>query len=109
VTEKFDVIVIGLGAVGSATAFQLAKRGAKVLGIDRFTPPHKHGSSHGETRITRLACGEGPVYTQFARRSHEIWRELERETGEQLLLQNARQSVVPASEHRRGGRKRRRP
>lgn len=87
-TEKFDVIVIGLGAVGSATAFQLAKRGAKVLGIDRFAPPHKFGSSHGETRITRLACGEGPVYTQFARRSHEIWRELERETGEQLLLQN---------------------
>jgi sarcosine oxidase len=88
VTEKFDVIVIGLGAVGSATTFQLAKRGVKVLGIDRFTPPHKHGSSHGETRITRLACGEGSVYTQFARRSHEIWRELERETGEQLLLQN---------------------
>jgi sarcosine oxidase len=88
VSEKFDVIVIGLGAVGSATVFQLAKRGAHVLGIDRFAPPHKHGSSHGETRITRLACGEGPVYTQFARRSHEIWRELERETGERLLLQN---------------------
>ena len=87
-TEKFDVIVIGLGAFGSATAFQLAKRGAKVLGIDRFAPPHKFGSSHGETRITRLACGEGAVYTQFARRSHEIWRELERETGEQLLVQN---------------------
>ncbi len=87
-TEKFDVIVIGLGAVGVATAFQLAKRGAKVLGIDRFAPPHKLGSSHGETRITRLACGEGPVYTQFARRSHEIWRELEDETGEQLLLKN---------------------
>jgi sarcosine oxidase len=88
VSEKFDVIVIGLGAVGSATVFQLAKRGAKVLGIDRFAPPHKFGSSHGETRITRLACGEGPLYTQFARRSHDIWRELERETGEQLLLQN---------------------
>jgi sarcosine oxidase len=88
VTEKFDVIVIGLGAVGSATVFQLAKRGAKVLGIDRFAPPHKYGSTHGETRITRLACGEGAIYTQFARRSHELWRELERETGEQLLLQN---------------------
>jgi sarcosine oxidase len=88
VTGKFDVIVIGLGAVGSATTFQLARRGARVLGIDRFAPPHKLGSSHGETRITRLACGEGAVYTQFARRSHEIWRELERETGEQLLLQN---------------------
>ena len=86
--EKFDVIVIGLGAVGSATIFQLAKRGTKVLGIDRFAPPHEFGSSHGETRITRLACGEGPLYTQFARRSHEIWRELERDSGEHLLLQN---------------------
>ena len=46
------------------------------------------GSSHGETRITRLACGEGPEYTQFARRSHEIWRELEAETGKSLLVQN---------------------
>ena len=85
---KFDVIVIGLGAMGSAAAYQLAKRGAKVLGIDRFTPPHAFGSSHGETRITRLACGEGPEYSQFAIRSHRIWRELERDTGDELLVQN---------------------
>ena len=97
-SEKFDVIVIGLGAVGSATVFQLAKRGAKVLGLDRFAPPHKFGSSHGETRITRLACGEGPVYTQFARRSHEIWRELERDTGERLLLQNGLLVISGAGE-----------
>lgn len=84
----YDVIVIGLGAMGAAATYQLAKRGQKVLGIDRFTPPHAHGSSHGETRITRLACGEGPEYTQFARRSHEIWRELERDTGATLLVQN---------------------
>lgn len=80
-----DVIVIGCGAVGSATLYQLAKRGVKVLGLDRFHPPHDRGSSHGDTRITRLALGEGPQYLPFARRSHEIWRELEKETGRSLL------------------------
>jgi sarcosine oxidase len=59
-----------------------------VLGIDRFTPPHAFGSSHGDTRITRLACGEGVAYTPFARRSNEIWRELERLNGKTLLTQN---------------------
>ena len=87
-TEKFDTIVIGLGAMGAATLYQLAKRGRKVLGIDRYDPPHSFGSTHGETRITRLACGEGPVYTQFARRSHDIWRDLERESGKELFVQN---------------------
>ena len=80
--------MIGLGAMGSAALYQLAKAGQRVLGIDRFAPPHRMGSSHGETRITRLACGEGPEYTQFARRSHEIWRELEAKTGKSLLVQN---------------------
>ena len=86
--NTFDVIVIGLGAVGAATTYQLAKSGARVLGLDRYAPPHDLGSTHGETRITRLACGEGVEYTPFARRSHEIWRALERETGETLLVQN---------------------
>lgn len=86
--RQFDTIVIGLGAMGSAALYQLAKAGQRVLGIDRFAPPHRMGSSHGETRITRLACGEGPEYTQFARRSHEIWRELEAKTGKSLLVQN---------------------
>ena len=85
---SYDVIVIGLGAVGAATTYQLAKAGARVLGIDRYAPPHAFGSSHGETRITRLACGEGLEYTAFARRSHAIWRDLERATGETLLTQN---------------------
>lgn len=87
-STRFDTIVIGLGAMGSAAAYQLAKAGQRVLGIDRFEPPHRIGSSHGETRITRLACGEGPEYTQFARRSHQIWRELEGATGKSLLVQN---------------------
>ena len=84
---SFDVIVIGLGAMGAATTYQLAKAGARVLGIDRYAPPHIYGSTHGETRITRLACGEGPEYTPFARRSHQIWRDFERATGETLPVQ----------------------
>ena len=72
----------------AAATYQLARRGAKVLGIDQFSPPHELGSTHGETRITRVACGEGPEYTAFAARSHEIWRELEAETGLELLTQN---------------------
>ena len=83
-----ECVVLGLGAMGSAAAFQLARRGRHVLAIDQLSPPHSYGSSHGETRITRLACGEGPEYTQFARRSHQIWRELEAKTGKSLLIQN---------------------
>ncbi len=84
----YDAIVLGLGAVGSAAAYQLAKRGARVLGIDQFAPPHHQGSSHGGTRITRLAIGEGELYTPLAMRAHEIWREIERETGTDLLCTN---------------------
>lgn len=79
---SYDVAVIGLGAVGSATLYQLSKTGVKVVGIDRFAPPHTFGSSHGETRITRLAVGEGEEYVALAKRSHEIWDELESLTGE---------------------------
>jgi sarcosine oxidase len=83
--DKYEVLVLGLGAMGSAAAFQLAKRGRKVLGIDQFTPPHRLGSSHGETRITRLAIGEGEHYTPLVMRSHELWREIEAESGADLL------------------------
>lgn len=82
-----DVIVVGLGAMGSAAAYQLARRGATVLGIDRFAPPHERGSSHGETRITRQATGEGDEYIPIVMRSHEIWREIEADTGAELFLQ----------------------
>jgi sarcosine oxidase len=81
-----DVIVIGLGAFGSAVACQLARRGAAVIGIDRFHPPHDLGSSHGATRITRLAVGEGAQYVPFVQRSHQIWRVLESELGQPLHL-----------------------
>jgi sarcosine oxidase len=80
-----DVVVVGLGAVGAATLYQLARRGARVVGIDRFRPPHAFGSSHGETRITRLAIGEGDEYVPLVARSHELWREMEAATGRKLL------------------------
>jgi sarcosine oxidase len=83
--EQADFVVVGLGAMGSAVLYQLAKRGAKVIGIDRFVPPHQMGSSHGETRLTRQAVGEGRDYAPFVLNSHRIWRELEADTGETLL------------------------
>ncbi|UHC18887.1 N-methyl-L-tryptophan oxidase [Methylobacterium currus] len=83
--ERADFVVIGLGAMGSAALYQLAKRGASVIGLDRFAPPHTMGSSHGETRITRQAIGEGRDYVPLVLESHRIWRELEAETGESLL------------------------
>ena len=94
-----DVIVVGLGAAGAAALYQLARRGVKAIGIDRFSPPHDQGSSHGETRITRIGVGEGAPYPPLARRSHEIWRKLEAETGEDLLLQCGALILGP-----RGGR-----
>jgi len=84
-SRPYDVVVVGLGAMGSAIVYQLAKAGARVLGLDRFAPPHAHGSTHGETRITRLALGEGAEYVPLAIRSHELWREVEALTGEALL------------------------
>lgn len=84
-SSKYDIVVIGLGAVGSAAIFQLSKSGKTVLGIDRFEPPHTMGSSHGESRITRLAVGEGEDYVALAQRSHQIWREIEAETGDQIM------------------------
>jgi sarcosine oxidase len=81
------VVVVGLGAMGAATLFQLAKAGVKAVGIDRFAPPHDQGSSHGDTRITRLAVGEGAAYVPLVHRSHQIWRELEAHSGEALFEQ----------------------
>lgn len=87
-SENFDAIIVGLGAMGSAAAYQFAKRRAKVLGLDRFAPPHTLGSTHGETRITRVANGEGLEYSPLALRANTLWREIERESGTDLLTQN---------------------
>lgn len=80
----YDIAVIGLGAMGSAALYQLSKLGLNVIGIDQYNPPHSLGSSHGETRVTRQAIGEGTFYTPIVLRANEIWRELEHKTGEQL-------------------------
>ena len=72
----YDVIVLGLGGMGSATLFHLARRGLRVLGLERFDLVHEFGSSHGLTRIIRLAYWEHPTYVALLRRSYELWREL---------------------------------
>jgi monomeric sarcosine oxidase len=79
-----DVIVIGCGAVGSGALHQLAKRGLKVLGLDRFGPPHNRGSSHGRTRMIRQAYFEHPDYVPLVLRAYELWGELERAVGRTL-------------------------
>lgn len=81
----YDAAVIGLGAVGSAALFHLARRGLRAVGLERFAPGHDRGSSHGESRIIRLSYFEHPSYVPLLRRAYENWRELERLTGETLL------------------------
>jgi sarcosine oxidase len=82
---SFDVIVIGVGAMGAATCWQLARRGVRVLGLEQFDIPHSRGSSHGYSRMTRMSYYEHPDYVPLLRRANELWHELERESGEKLL------------------------
>jgi sarcosine oxidase len=84
-SEPFDVIVVGVGGLGSAALFHLARSGLRVLGIERFEVPNEQGSSHGVTRIIRLAYYEHPSYVPLLGRAYELWRELETVAGEQLL------------------------
>lgn len=86
--KVYDAAIVGLGAMGSAALYQFADRGALVLGLDRYGPPHDLGSSHGDTRVTRLAIGEGKHLTPLVKRSHELWRMIERETGADLFTAN---------------------
>ena len=84
----YDVIVIGVGAMGSSTLYHLSKvPNLKVLGIDQFYPPHTNGSSHGETRITRQIYFEHPSYVPMIKKSYPMWRKLESETNTQLFVQ----------------------
>lgn len=86
-TQPYDVAVAGLGAMGSAAAYHLARRGLRVVGIDRFSPPHGMGSSHGRSRMIREAYFEHPLYVPLVQRAYELWAELERTVGHQVLLQ----------------------
>jgi sarcosine oxidase len=84
--RKYDVIVVGLGAMGSAAACALATRGLRVLGLDRHQPPHRHGSHHGESRIIRKAYYEHPAYVPLLERAFAAWRELEDRSHATLFL-----------------------
>lgn len=81
----YDVIVVGVGGMGSATCYELAKRGQRVLGLERYDIGHAMGSSHGETRMLRLAYFEGQSYVPMVLRAHQLWRETGIKLGEDLL------------------------
>jgi sarcosine oxidase len=82
----YDAIVIGVGGMGSAALYHLTRRGARVLGLEQFELGHDRGSSHGITRIIRLAYAEDPRYVPLLRRAYQLWRELEERAGEPLLF-----------------------
>src|SRR5580704_19016352 len=84
---NFDVIVLGVGGMGSAACFELARRGRRVLGLEQFPLVHSRGSSHGHTRIIRTAYAEHPGYVPLAKRAFERWYELEQLTGKHLLTE----------------------
>ena len=83
--QIYDVIVIGLGAMGSATIYQLSKTNLKICGIDQYAPPHSWGSSHGESRITRQTIGEEESYIPLVQESNKIWKTMEQESGQELF------------------------
>src|SRR5947207_8480918 len=83
--STYDVIVLGTGGVGSAAAFHLAKRGAKVLGIDQFPGGHDRGSSHGDTRVIRQAYFEHTDYVPLLKEAYRLWDELETLAKQQLF------------------------
>jgi sarcosine oxidase len=85
--KTYDAIVIGTGGVGSAAAFHLASRGCRVVGLDRFPGGHDRGSSHGHTRIIRMAYFEHADYVPLLRRAYELWRELEKRSGRRLYYE----------------------
>lgn len=87
--KKYDTIVVGVGGMGSATCYELAKRGQNVLGLEQFDIPHNYGSSHGHTRIIRLAYYEDPSYVPLLQRAYQLWDEIADIAGEKLLYKNA--------------------
>jgi len=85
--KNFDVVVVGLGAMGSSASYHLALAGQKVLGIEQYTCAHSKGSSHGETRLIRQAYFEHPDYVPLLQESYSLWRDLEEKSGKKLLHQ----------------------
>lgn len=93
--STYDFIVVGLGTAGSATCMTLARRGFKVLGIDKYSSPHDMGSHHGASRSVRRAYLEGTAYVPMAMRSWELWRRLEKDSGQKLLVQTGNLTIGP--------------
>lgn len=81
----YDVIVVGLGGMGSSAAYHLAARGQRVLGLERFGPAHDRGSSHGGSRIIRQSYFEDPAYVPLLLRAYELWEKLERDAGREII------------------------
>jgi sarcosine oxidase len=95
VEQGWDLAVVGLGAMGSATLWRAAARGLRAVGVDRFDPPHDRGSSHGESRIIRTAYFEDPAYLPLLREAFPLWRELERDSGASLLAMTGAAMIGP--------------
>src|SRR5690348_9687921 len=93
--SHYDVIIAGLGAMGSAAAYHLAAGGTRVLGLDRFQPPHEYGSSHGRTRIIREAYFEHPSYVPLVQRAYQLWVDLEKQSQQRLFLKTGGVMVGP--------------
>jgi sarcosine oxidase len=96
---RFDAIVVGVGGMGSATVYHLARRGKRVLGLERFDIPHEQGSSHGYTRVIRLAYLENPAYVNLVRRAYELWRDIQQSAGGPLLHINGCVDAGPAGSY----------
>lgn len=94
-TARYDLIVAGLGAMGSASAYHLAARGRRVLGLERFAPRHAMGSWHGDSRIIRELYFEHPLYVPLVQRAYDLWRALERDAGEPLMTLNGGLMIGP--------------
>lgn len=95
-TGPAGVAIVGLGAAGSAAALTLARRGQRVIGFDRFHPPHIHGSTHGRSRIIREAYYESPAYVPLVKRAYELWHALEHDSGRTLLTRTGGLMLGPA-------------
>lgn len=96
ISQQYDVIVVGVGGMGSATLYNLAQRGKRVLGLERYDVPHAMGSSHGYTRIIRLAYYEHPSYVPLLKRAYELWDDIQRTAGEKLLYTTGSIDAGPA-------------
>src|SRR2546423_13632767 len=94
--RRYEVIIVGLGGMGSATLFHLARRGVRALGLDQFRAGHNLGSSHGDSRIIRETFFEHPLYVPLVQRAHELWLALEDASGKALMTVGGGLMIGPA-------------